>query len=168
MLFSPSIVRILLLLTLVTQAPASKDEEQEKILDASARTAWNYVKRTTSQTTGLARALDSWEYVTIWDIGSNLASIHAAHALQIIDDGDYRARMDKALATIEKMPLYQETAFNRQYSSRTARMVDRNQKVSETGFGWSAIDMGRFLIVLKVIEQNDAAAAPAVQRIVAR
>jgi hypothetical protein len=163
-----AIVRTLLLFTLGAQAPASNDEEQQKVLDASARTAWNFVKRTTSPATGLARALDTWEYVTIWDIGSNLASIHAARALQIIDDAEYRARMDKALATIEKMALYQETAFNRQYSSRTAKMVDRNQKVSQTGFGWSAIDMARFLIVLKVIEQNDAVAAPAVQRIVAR
>ena len=153
---------------LALQSPASNDEAQLKVLDASARTAWRYVSRTTSNATGLAKALDTWEYVTIWDIGSNLASIHAAHALQIIDDSDYRARMDKALGTIERMPLYQETAFNRQYNARTAKMVDRNQKVSATGFGWSAIDMGRFLVVLRIIEQNDAAAAPAVRRIVAR
>ena len=150
------------------QPPARNDEAQLKVLDASARTAWNYVRRNTSPATGLARALDSWEYVTIWDVGSNLAAIHAARGLQIIDDGEYRSRMDKALGTIERMPLYQATAFNRQYSSRTARMVDRNQVVSDTGFGWSAIDMGRFLIVLKIIEQNDPTAAATVQRIVSR
>jgi hypothetical protein len=155
-------------LLLVQPAPANNDEEQRKILDASARTAWNYVKRNTSETTGLARALDSWNYVTIWDIGSNLAAIHAARALGIITDDEYRTRMDKALQTLERMPLYQGAAFNRQYNSRTAQMVDRNQKVSETGFGWSAIDMGRFLVVLKIIEQHDATAAPVVQRIVAR
>ena len=168
MLLGFDFLRTLLLLTLAAQAPARNDEEQQKLLDASARTAWNYVKRTTSPTTGLARALDTWEYVTIWDIGSNLASIHAARALQIIDESEYRSRVDKALATIERMPLYQETVFNRQYNSRTGRMVDRNQKVSDTGFGWSAIDMGRFLIGLKIIEQNDPTAAPVVQRIVAR
>jgi hypothetical protein len=150
------------------QAPARNDDEQLKVLDASARTAWSYVRRNTSTVTGLAKALDTWEYVTIWDVGSNLASIHSARALQIIDDAEYRTRMDKALGTVERMSLYQSTVFNRQYSARTGRMVDRNQKLSETGFGWSAIDMGRFLVVLKIIEQNDAAAAPAVQRIIAR
>lgn len=153
---------------LAQPAPTPIDPEQLKVLDASARTAWSYVKRTTSSSTGLARALDSWEYVTIWDIGSNLASIHAARALQIIDDAEYRARMDKALRTIEGLPLYQETAYNRQYNARTGQMVDRNNKPSETGYGWSAIDMGRFLVVLKMIEQNDPVAAPVVQRIVAR
>ena len=153
---------------LAQPAATATDAEQLKVLDESARTAWNYVKRTTSSATGLARALDSWEYVTIWDIGSNLASIHAAHALQIIDDAEYRARMDKALRTIEAMPLYHGTAYNRQYNSRTGHMVDRNNKLSETGYGWSAIDMGRFLVVLKIIERNDPVAAPVVQRIVAR
>ena len=167
--FSLDIARTFVLLGLLGTPPAQEnDEEQLKVLDASARTAWSYVKRNTSEATGLAKALDTWEYVTIWDIGSNLAAIHAAHALKIIDQPEYRARMDRALATIERLPLYQETSYNRQYNSRTGRMVDRNQKVSATGFGWSAIDMGRFLVVLKMVEANDATAAPVVQRIVAR
>lgn len=169
MIPSLEFARIFVLIGLLSSpAPQKNDEEQMKVLDASARTAWNYVKRNTSEATGLARALDTWDYVTIWDVASNLAAIHSAAALQIIDDAEYRARMDKALATIERMPLYQGTSYNRQYNSRTGDMVDRNQKVSQTGFGWSAIDMGRFLVVLKLIEQNDATAAPAVQRIVAR
>ena len=158
----------LLAASLLFQPPQPVSADRDSLLAASARTAWNYVKRNTSETTGLARALDTWEYVTIWDIGSNLAAIHSAGALTIIDAAEYRTRMDKALATLERMPLYQGTSFNRQYNSRSGDMVDRNQKVSETGFGWSAIDMGRFLVVLKLIEQNDPAAAPAVQRIVAR
>lgn len=169
MYFSLEFARTLVLLGLLATPPAREnDEEQLKVLDASARTAWNYVKRNTSAATGLAKALDTWEYVTIWDIGSNLAAIHAAHALRIIDQAEYRVRMDKALATIERLPLYQGTSYNRQYNARTGQMVDRNQKVSETGFGWSAIDMGRFLVVLKVVEANDAIAAPAAQRIIAR
>ena len=169
MLPSLEIARIFVLVGLMAAPPTQEnDEAQRKVLDASARTAWNYVKRNTSDATGLAKALDTWEYVTIWDIGSNLAAIHAARGLQLIDDVEYRTRMDKALGTIEKMPLYQGTSYNRQYNARTGDMVDRDQKVSETGFGWSAIDMGRFLVVLKVIEQNDATAAPVVQRIVSR
>ena len=169
MFSSLEIARTLVLIGLLATPHAQEnDEEQRKVLDASARTAWNYIKRNTSATTGLAKALDSWEYVTIWDIGSNLAAIHAARGLQLIEDSEYRARMDKALGTIERMPLYQSTSYNRQYNARTGAMVDRDQKVSATGFGWSAIDMGRFLVVLKMIEQNDAAAAPVVQRIVSR
>src|SRR5687767_10982260 len=144
------------------------DEEQKKVLDASARSAWAYVRRNYSETTGLVRALDSWDYVTIWDIGSAIAAYHSARGLGLIDDSDYRRRMDRALATLEAMPLYQNAIYNKQYSSRTARMSDRNAKLTETGFGWSAIDVGRFLTWMKIVEQNDATAAPVVQRIVKR
>lgn len=175
MLLGLGFSRLVLLLVLAAHparaaqpAPPANDHGRLALLDASARTAWNYVKRNTSATTGLARALDTWEYVTIWDIGSNLASIHAAAALGIIDSAEYRSRVDKALGTIERMDLYQGTAFNRQYNSRSGRMVDRAMQVSDTGYGWSAIDMGRFLVVLKMIEQNDATAAPVIQRIVSR
>jgi hypothetical protein len=151
-----------------SRGPWVVDEEQQKVLDASARSAWAYVRRNYSETTGLVRALDSWDYVTIWDIGSAIAAYHSARGLGLIDDSDYRRRMDRALATLEAMPLYQNAIYNKQYSSRTARMSDRNAKLTETGFGWSAIDVGRFLTWMKIVEQNDATAAPVVQRIVKR
>ena len=161
----------------VTTAPAAgatfappkvPDEQQRQFLKTSARTAWAYVRRNYSANSGLVRALDNWEYVTIWDIASALAAYHSARGLGLISDTDYRRRMDRALATLEAMPLYMDIAFNKTYSARNARMVDREQKISTAGYGWSATDMGRFLVWMKVIAENDATARPAVERIVAR
>jgi hypothetical protein len=148
--------------------PDVPEEQQRQLMRESARTAWTYVSRNYSSRTGLVRALDNWEYVTIWDIASALGAYHSARGLGLIDDADYRARMDRALATLEAMPLYDGAAYNKTYSARTGQMVDRNQRASTLGYGWSAIDMGRFLVWMKIIAENDPAARPAVQRIVGR
>lgn len=141
------------------------DETEQRMLDASARSAWSYVRRNYSATTGLVRALDSWEYVTVWDIASALASYYSARGLGLIDESEYRRRMDRALATLATMPLYQNNVFGRQYASRTGRMVDRAQKAAAVGYGWSAIDMGRLLVWMKIVEQSDPTAAPGIRAI---
>lgn len=148
--------------------PTVSADRQRQFMTTSARTAWSYVRRNYSATSGLVGSLDNWDFVTIWDIASALAAFHSARGLGLITDADYRRRMDKALATLETMPLYLDVAFNKTYSARTARMVDRAQVLSPTGYGWSATDMGRFLIWMRIIADNDATARPAVERIVAR
>ncbi|MEX2177910.1 MAG: DUF3131 domain-containing protein [Gemmatimonadaceae bacterium] len=148
--------------------PSVSVEEQQRVLLASARTAWSYVSRNYFTQSGLVGALETWRYVTIWDITGALAAYHAAHGLGLIPTADYRRRMDQALATLESMALYESVAFNKQYDARNAAMVDRSQERSTRGFGWSALDMGRFLVWLKVIAENDPAARASVQRIVDR
>lgn len=148
--------------------PGVSADRQAQFLRASARTAWNYVRRNYSTNSGLVRALDNWEYVTIWDIASALAAFHSARGLGLITEADYRRRMDRALKTLEEMPLYHDVAYNKTYSARSARMVDRDQRISATGYGWSALDMGRFLVWMKIIAENDSVARPAVERIVDR
>jgi hypothetical protein len=150
------------------EPPSVSAERQRQFMMTSARTAWNYVRRNYSSSSGLVSALDNWDYVTIWDVASALAAYHSARGLGFITEADYRQRMDKALATLEEMPLYLDVAFNKTYSARNARMVDRAQEVSTTGYGWSATDMGRFLVWMRIIAENDATARPAVERIIAR
>ena len=148
--------------------PSISAERQRQFMMTSARTAWNYVRRNYSPASGLVSSLDNWDYVTIWDIASALGAYHSALGLGLMTEADYRRRMDKALATLEAMPLYLDVAFNKTYSARNARMVDRAQAVSTTGYGWSVTDMGRFLVWMRIIADNDATARPAVERIVAR
>jgi hypothetical protein len=148
--------------------PSVSVEQQRAFLKTAARTAWSYVRRNYSSTSGLVSALDNWEYVTIWDAASALAAYHSAKGLGLISEADYRRRMDRALKTLEEMPLYEGVAFNKTYSARGGKMVDRNQHLSATGYGWSALDMGRFLVWMKIIAENDPAARPAVERIVKR
>ena len=148
--------------------PTVSDEAQSAYIRRSAKTAWAYVQRNYSSSTGLVRALDQWEFITAWDIASALAAYHSAYGLKLITEADYRRRMDKALATLESIPLYEGVALNKTYGARSGKMVDRNQVVSTRGYGWSALDMGRFLMWLKIVAENDPVARPAIERIAQR
>lgn len=134
----------------------------------AAASAWKYVARNYSSSSGMVKSLDTWDFVTIWDIASAAAAFHAAYGLQLIDQGEYRKRMTRLLQTLETAPLYEGVAFNKLYSSRSGSMVDRSEHVSSVGHGWSATDLGRFLVWMKVVAENDAELAPAVQRVVQR
>lgn len=137
------------------------------MLDA-ARTAWRFITANSSRSTGLAQATDSYRYVTIWDVGSAIASIHSARGLGLISKAQYRQRIDRVLETLQRMPLFEDVAYNKAYDALSGDMVDRAQRRSTVGYGWSALDLGRFLTWMKIIEQNDSVAAPVVRRVVER
>lgn len=124
------------------------------VWQAGALTAWTFVANNTQASTGLAKSHETFQFVTTWDIASQIAATYSAHELGIIDDANYDSRIKKILATLTTLPLYQGAAFNRFYDSQTGQMVDRNFKPSTTGFGWSTTDIGRLLIWLRVLAVN--------------
>lgn len=154
--------------TATFEKPSVSKSEQRKVMRDAARTAWNFVAANSSRSTGLVQATDSYQYVTIWDVGSTIASIYSARGLGLISGTQYRQRMDRLLGTLQRMPLFEKTAYNKAYDARTGEMVDRAQRRSRTGFGWSALDLGRFLIWMKILEENDPVAAPAVRGVIGR
>lgn len=134
----------------------------------AARSAWAFAEKDYQPATGLSFAVSTYPFVTMWDIGSMLAAVYSAHELQIIDDATYRTRVGKMLTTLTTMRLYNGAAFNRLYDSRTGEMVDSTPKASTRGTGWSAIDIGRLLIWLKIAGTQDEASARKAQEIVER
>jgi uncharacterized protein DUF3131/ankyrin repeat protein len=126
--------------------------EAESWADA-ARVAWSYVPTHTVAGTGLVNATSEYAYVTAWDIGSMLAAVHCAHVLGLVDDAAYKQRMEGLLATLGKLPLFEGIAFNKAYSVRGA-MVSRGRAASRRGQGWSAIDLGRLLLWLRVVARD--------------
>lgn len=116
----------------------------------------------------MVKALDSWEYVTIWDVASMVAAYHSARGLGIITDAEYRDRMTRLLNTLQTTGLYDTVAFNKLYSARSGKMVDRSNNVSTRGYGWSALDLGRFLIWMAIVSKTDSSLAPEVQKVVGR
>lgn len=119
-----------------------------------ARTAWTFVADNTKASTGLAGTLDNFQFVTVWDIGSQIGATYSAHELGIIDDATYDGRIRKILATLTTMPLFDGAGFNRFYDTETGGMVGRDFTPSSTGFGWSDTDIGRLLIWLRVLAVN--------------
>jgi hypothetical protein len=134
--------------------PVEVPKTESDIFMAGARTAWTFVENNTQASTGLAKAHNTFQFVTTWDIASQIAATYSAHELGIIDDANYDGRIKKILATLTTLPLFQGAAFNRFYDSQTGQMVDRNFKPSTAGFGWSTTDIGRLLIWLRVLAVN--------------
>ena len=143
-------------------------DEQREFMRQSARSAWSFVSRSMSPAAGFVGATDSYPYMTVWDMASTLASIHSARLLNLATQEQYRRAMDRSLSTIERMPLYDNAAFNKLYASNTGAMVDRANQRSEKGYGWSVLDHGRLLAWLKIIAENDPAFAARAQAIVAK
>ena len=150
-----------------TSAGGSVLDERQLFLNA-ARTAWAFVERNYQASTGLARAHDTYQYVTIWDVASALAATYSAHELGLIADAPYNQRMQRALATLGSMDLFDGAAFNKSYDSKTGRMIDRNQRLSSKGYGWSTTDIGRLLIWLRIIAVNQPQFAQQATAIVKR
>lgn len=137
---------------LISDVPNMVDERQ--LFLNAARTAWAFVERNYQPSTGLTRAHDTYQYVTLWDVASGLAALYSAHELGLITDQIYNQRMGRALTTISTMDMFERAAYNKSYDARTGKMIDRKQRVSARGYGWSITDIGRLLTWLRIISVN--------------
>ena len=135
---------------------------------AAARTAWAFVEQNTTAATGLANAIYPFQYVTAWDIASLIGATWSAHTLGIIGDSLYDARIRTVLGTLREAPLFDGAAFNKSYDSRTGLMVGRDRAASPTGYGWSATDVGRLLVWLRILAVDQPQYAPLASAIVDR
>ena len=158
---------------LVIPAPApmtpttATPREQRDFMNRSARAAWSYVTREMTSA-GFVGATKNYQFLTVWDMGSALAAAYSARELGYITLVEYRRVVDRTLSSIEKIPLYENAAFNRMYSAQNGAMVDSKAAVSEKGMGWSALDHGRLFVWLKLIAKSDASFAQRAQAIVSR
>src|SRR6478609_9340806 len=108
--------------------------DERQIYLNGARIAWAFVDRNYQSSTGLARAHDTYQYVTLWDVASGIAATHSAHELGLITDAVYNQRTQRVLATLATMDLFDRAAFNKSYDSKTGRMIDRSQRISSRGY----------------------------------
>jgi hypothetical protein len=137
-----------------TAPPSANVVDERQLYLNGARSAWAFVERNYQPATGLARAHDTYQYVTLWDIASTLAATYSAHELGLVSDAVYNQRMQRALTTLSTMDLFDGAAFNKSYDSKSGRMIDRDQRISSKGYGWSTTDIGRLLTWLRIIAVN--------------
>lgn len=119
-----------------------------------AKIAWRYFENNTIPETGLVNSVNNFHASTIWDTGSFLNGMIAAHRLGIIDRAEFDQRLDKALTSLSTIPLYEDALPNKSYHTQTLQMIDYNGKPSATGIGWSAIDVARILVPFQAILWN--------------
>lgn len=136
----------------------------------AARRAWTYVEQQYQPATGLVNSVAGYPYATLWDVGSGLAALYAGAELGLLEREEYDRRMAKALQTLNTVRLYDGAAFNKNYSTSTGRIAGRNdrEEPDAAGHGWSATDIGRVLIWLRIIATTQPRHAQAARAVAAR
>jgi hypothetical protein len=76
--------------------------------------------------------------------------------------------MRRLLSTLATVKLYDNAAFNKVYSTKTGGIITRGDQSSAHGYGWSAIDIGRLLVWLKIVAVNQPAYAADAEKVVRR
>jgi hypothetical protein len=151
--------------------PAFRADGEAAVYEHAARTAWEYVTSQYQPGTGLVNSVAQYPFATIWDIGSTLAAFHAAHELEIIDREEFDRKMGLALATLARVPVFDNGAFNKNYQVARGLPAGRNDREPQPGgdgYGWSATDLGRLLIWLRIVAVAHPQHARAAEAVVAR
>ncbi|PVZ88956.1 hypothetical protein C9426_05490 [Serratia sp. S1B] len=113
-----------------------------------ATIAWRYIENNTQPVTGLVNGSDNYPLTTVGQIGDSMMAVLAAKQLGLIDQAEYDRRITTLLATLQALPL-NEGIVNRHYRTTDAAMVDSMMKPAATG--WSAQDIGRLLVALRLV-----------------
>ncbi|VVS92144.1 consensus disorder prediction [Desulfoluna spongiiphila] len=133
-----------------------------------SRTAWRYFVENYQTNTGLVNSVHNYPYATLWDLGSNLAAYACAMKLNLISPTEGKKKITRFLETLQVMELYNHELPNREYLTKTGEMTDLSSRPSSVGSGWSALDIGRLLIWLKITAAWYPDFAPLVDKVVDR
>lgn len=119
-----------------------------------AKKAQYYLDRNRRKSTGLWDSVQGYAHSTMWDVASGIAGTLALEALNLKSREQTHQELDQTLATLRKMPLYKKWLPNREYSTKTGMPSGRLSSTPSNGNGWSALDIGRLLIWLKILSQQ--------------
>ncbi|MBD2562837.1 MULTISPECIES: DUF3131 domain-containing protein [Nostoc] len=126
-------------------APLTSEEQ------TYARAAWQYFVKNYQPATGFTNSTGGYPSGTLWDMGNYLMALNAARWLNLTDQADFDARLNKFLTTLSSLKLFEDALPNKVYNAATAQMVDYGNNPLERGIGWSALDVGRILAAFDVI-----------------
>ncbi len=116
-----------------------------------ANAAWRYFVRNTAAATGLVASYEGAGTTSIWDTGSYVMAMIAAHRLGVIDIEEFNDRMSRLLDSLARLPLFENALPNREYDIASLSMVGPTGETDLRGVGWSAIDISRLLLAIKIV-----------------
>ncbi|MEA5623393.1 DUF3131 domain-containing protein [Nostoc sp. UHCC 0251] len=116
-----------------------------------ARAAWQYFVKNYQPATGFTNSTGGYPSGTLWDMGNYLMALNAARWLNLTDQADFDARLNKFLTTLNSLKLFEDALPNKVYNAANGQMVDYGNNPLERGIGWSALDVGRILAAFDVI-----------------
>ncbi len=118
---------------------------------AIARQAWRYFEQNWNEDTGLVNSADKFASVTLWDQAAAIAALVSAKELGFVTEADFEKKMRRTLQTLAKLQLYKGELPNKVYNSKTLIPVNYGQLDKKEEIGWSALDIGRMAIWLKIV-----------------
>ncbi len=136
------------LVPLAAKAPLTAEET------TAARVAWSYFEANTQPTTGFVNATSAFASATLWDQGSYLLGLVSASRLGIVDESEFDARITRFVQSLESLELFEGRLPNKAYDTRSLLMVNYENKRVFEGIGWSALDIARLLMGLRVVEKH--------------
>jgi hypothetical protein len=157
---SPAIARDL---PLRPPAPTLDGREREM-----ARAAWSYLRRNTDPSTGLAASVEGWPATTLWDVGSQLMAVLAAEDLGLVPEAEAARTLERAIASLGRLPLCEGQLPSKVYDTRTLEMVTYDGQPAPEGLGWSALDVARVLAPLSLVAWRHPELARAARAAVSR
>ena len=116
-----------------------------------ARQAWRYFQLNWNNETGLVNSVNGFASVTMWDQAAAIAALVSAKELGFVQQADFEAKMSQMLKTLATMPLYKGELPNKVYNSKTLIPVNYGQLDKREEIGWSALDLGRLAMWLKIV-----------------
>lgn len=146
---------------LTPQPPRSLTAEDR----AAAARAWAYVEANTRPETGLVDSVAGFPSTTLWDQGSYVFALVAAQQLNLIDAGEFHARVQRLLESFQQLPLYAGQLPNKAYNTQTLAMVDYTNAITEEGIGWSALDIARMLLSFRALEKLNPEYGPEIRQL---
>ena len=133
-----------------TRQCAAQPVSEEELRYATS--AWNYFVDNVQPDTGFANSVGGYPSGTLWDMGNYLTAMNAVRWMGLIDQGEFDGRLNKFLAQISELELFEGNLPNKVYNSATAQRVDYANNPTERGIGWSALDIGRLLAAFHVVQ----------------
>jgi hypothetical protein len=126
--------------------PSVRDDDLREV----AETAWRYFEKNYQPATGWFDPVHHYSFTTMWDLSSGIAGVACAEQLGIISRERSAQLLGPALRSLARMRLYNGELPNREYNTVSAAMSGP-KSVGGKGTGWSALDLGRLLIWLKIV-----------------
>lgn len=133
---------------------------------AWAATAWHYFDANLQPGSGLVNMIDARSSLTMWLVADYIAALTAARELKLVTAQQFDERFRRVLHFLNLMPLLNEGLPNRSYDPSNWQMTDNFGKPGVSG--WSALDMGRLLVWLRIARDRYPTYAEYIDRAVLR
>lgn len=151
-----------------TARPPAQPAELSPADWEAARVAWRYFEQNYRPESGLVDSVAGFPSGTLWDQGSYLHALNAAEGIGLISGNVFEARAAALLNGLSRIALFEGKLPNKVYHSQTLAMVDYQNNAVEGGVGWSALDIARMLLALRVLEHRHPGFGPQVRAVISR